>query len=288
MPSPIQRLSAETESAFEQRLAQARVPTARRPQYHKSVRLYGYFCQKFGYPPTAPTSLGPFLTKLAESNQSVEQRHHAATAVRLLLRPKPLSPGAHSSATTPAQLASPAPTTTQHSTSWEREYRDLESAIRLRNYSSKTLSSYRLWVAKFQTFVRSRPTGELDTREVRGFLSALAVQRGVSASSQNQAFNALLFFFRHVLGREFGKVDGVVRAKRHRYVPVVLSRAETEAVLGKLEPPYRLVGLMLYGCGLRLSECVNLRIHCFNLEAMLVTVHDGKGQKDRTVGGSNQ
>lgn len=167
--------------------------------------------------------------------------------------------------------------------SWEREYRDLEGAIRLRNYSGKTLEAYRLWVGKFQGFVRSRPTGELATEEVRGFLTDLAVRQGVAASTQNQAFNALLFFYRHVLGREFGKLDGVVRAKRHRYVPVVLSRTEVEAVLGQLVPPYRLVGLLLYGCGLRLAECLALRVHCFNLEAMLVTVHDGKGQKDRTV-----
>lgn len=71
--------------------------------------------------------------------------------------------------------------------SWEREYRDLEGAIRLRNYSGKTLEAYRLWVAKFQGFVRSRPTGELGTEEVRGFLTDLAVRQGVAASTQNQA-----------------------------------------------------------------------------------------------------
>ena len=119
--------------------------------------------------------------------------------------------------------------------------------------------------------------------DVRALLTDLAVRHGVAAATQNQAFNALLFFYRHVLRREFGQLDGVVRAKRHRYVPVVLSHAETEAILGELQPPYRLVGLLLYGCGLRLMECVNLRIQCFNLDSMLLTVHDGKGQKDRTV-----
>jgi integrase len=138
-------------------------------------------------------------------------------------------------------------------------------------------------MVRFQAFVRSRSASHLSNQEVRGFLSYLAVQRNVSASSQNQAFNSLLFFFRHVLHRDFGRIDGVVRAKRHRYIPVVLSRAEVDAVLAHLESPYRLVVLLLYGCGLRLAECVNLRIHCFNLDAMLLTVHDGKGQKDRTV-----
>ena len=167
--------------------------------------------------------------------------------------------------------------------SWEQEYRDLEAAILLRNYSPRTLEAYRFWIARFQSFVRSRPTAGLGAQEVRGFLSDLAVREHVAASTQNQPFNALLFFYRHVLRREFGQLDGVVRAKHHRYVPVVLSHTETEAILGELQPPYRLVGLLLYGCGLRLMECVNLRIQCFNLDSMLLTVHDGKGQKDRTV-----
>lgn len=166
---------------------------------------------------------------------------------------------------------------------FEKEYRDLEGSIKLRNYSPKTLAAYRLWVGKFQAFVHSRPTDQLGDDEVRGFLTELAVRHGMAASTQNQAFNALLFFFRHVLRREFGQLANVVRAKRHRYVPVVLSHRETEAVLGELQPPYRLVGLLLYGCGLRLAECVNLRVQCFNLDSMLLTVHDGKGQKDRTV-----
>jgi integron integrase len=175
------------------------------------------------------------------------------------------------------------PPTAAYGSSWAREYSELESAIAIRNYSRRTLEAYRFWVTRFQAFVRSRPTAQLSNQEVRAFLSSLAVQRKVSASSQNQAFNALLFFFRHALHREFGEMDGVVRAKRHRYIPVVLSRAEVDGVLAHLKPPYRLVGLLLYGCGLRLTECVNLRIHCFNLDAMLLTVHDGKGQKDRTV-----
>jgi integron integrase len=105
----------------------------------------------------------------------------------------------------------------------------------------------------------------------------------VSASTQNQAFNALLFFHRHVLKREFGKLEGVVRAKRKPYIPVVLSREEIDAVMKHLAPPYDLVVKLLYGCGLRLFECLHLRVHCFNFDAEVLTVHDGKGGKDRTV-----
>ena len=84
----------------------------------------------------------------------------------------------------------------------------------------------------------------------------------MSASTQNQAFNALLFFYRHVLNQEFGTVEGVVRAKRTPDVPVVWSRAEMATILQYVPPPYDLVVKLLYGCGLRLSECLQLRVHC--------------------------
>lgn len=119
--------------------------------------------------------------------------------------------------------------------------------------------------------------------DVKAFLTFLAVKRKVSATTQNQAFNSLLFFYRHVLRKEFGKVDGVVRAKRKPYIPVVLSREEIDAVLAHMESPYDLVVKLLYGCGLRLFECLGLRVQCMNFDAGILTVHDGKGQKDRTV-----
>jgi site-specific recombinase XerD len=101
----------------------------------------------------------------------------------------------------------------------------------------------------------------LSVDAVKQFLTDLAVKRKVAASTQNQAFNALLFFFRHVLKKEFGKVDGVMRAKRKPYIPVVLSREEIDAILSRLTSPYDLLVKLLYGCGLRLFECLYLRVH---------------------------
>lgn len=167
--------------------------------------------------------------------------------------------------------------------SWEAEYGELSNEIKVRHYSPKTLSTYTGWVRKFQAFTKSKQPIDLSTHDVKQFLTSLAVKAKVSSSTQNQAFNALLFFYRHALGREFGAVDGVVRAKRKPYVPVVLSREEIDAILSYLSPPYDLVVKLLYGCGLRLFECLNLRVHCFNFDARVLTVHDGKGQKDRTV-----
>ena len=167
--------------------------------------------------------------------------------------------------------------------SWQAEYTRLANEIHVRHYSPKTLKTYRGWVRKFQTFTSSRVPQLLSTDDVKEYLTFLAVRRKVSSSTQNQAFNALLFFFRHALHKEFGKVDGVVRAKRKPYIPVVLSREEIDAILMHLSRPYDLVVSLLYGCGLRLLECLNLRIHCLNFDAGVLTIHDGKGQKDRTV-----
>lgn len=167
--------------------------------------------------------------------------------------------------------------------SWEAEYAKLSNEIQVRHYSPRTLKTYVGWVRKFQTFTRSKTPKLLSTDDVKNFLTDLAVKHHVASSTQNQAFNALLFFYRHVLKREFGKVDGVVRAKRKPYIPVVLSKEEIHSILSHLSPPFDLAVKLLYGCGLRLFECLQLRVHCFNFDAGVLTVHDGKGQKDRTI-----
>jgi integron integrase len=167
--------------------------------------------------------------------------------------------------------------------SWVWVYEKLHSAIKVRHYSSKTLQAYKIWIQQFQTHTRSKDARLVSVEDVKGFLSFLAIDRHVAASSQNQAFNALLFLFRHVLEKDFGRVEGVVRAKRRPYIPVVLSRQEVDRVNSHLEYPYDLVAKLLYGCGLRLFECLKLRVQDLNFEMKVLTVHDGKGQKDRTV-----
>jgi len=137
---------------------------------------------------------------------------------------------------------------------WREIYHALETAIKVRHYSSKTLKAYRNWTRQFQNFTKSKDQRMISVDDVKAFLSFLAVRREISASSQNQAFNALLFLFRHVLGKDFGKVEGIVRAKRKPYIPVVLSREEIDRIIGFLQYPYDLIARLLYGCGLRLSE----------------------------------
>ena len=151
--------------------------------------------------------------------------------------------------------------------------KSLSDEIRLRHYSPKTLKAYSIWICKLRHFTRQKDPQKPTPEDVKAFLTFLAVKQKVSASSQNQAFNALWFFFRHVLKKEFRQPrDGLVRTKRKPHIPVVLSRQEIHAILQSLKYPYDLACKLLYGCGLRLSECLELRVQCFNFDAGVVAV----------------
>jgi len=117
--------------------------------------------------------------------------------------------------------------------------------------------------------------------EINQFLTHLAVERKVSASTQNQAFNAILFLDLAVLEIEPGKISGVIRANRPKRLPVVLTRDEARNVLGHLDGTYRLIGLILYGSGLRMLECLRLRVKDLDFTLNQITVREGKGNKDR-------
>jgi integron integrase len=258
--------------------------------YQKWLCYYLDFCRKYNFPQTQRGSLAHFLMKLQEKKQTKAQQDQASHSISLyyeLILAKntlfnvPLLPKTGFSEKPDVKekvLSKPLA-----GASWRAEYTELANEIRVRHYSPKTLKTYKQSLRQFQTYTRSKAPALLSTADVKEFLTSLAVKRQVSASTHNQAFNALLFFFRHVLHKEFGKVDGVVRAKRKRYIPVVLSREEIETILTYLVPPYDLIVKLLYGCGLRLFECLQLRVHCLNFDMGIVTVHDGKGKKDRTV-----
>lgn len=283
------------------------VPSIQHNSYKKWLRFYLDFCAKYRLPDSSSKSLPQFLSKLREKKQADEQIMQAAHAVSVYLdlkrqskmalapvqaistpstvekqtpwsRPTSMATGMPSPA-----LAVSDPVSADVQTAWKQAITDLGVVIKTRHYSPKTLKSYSHWAQKFRGFRKDRMPSSLAAEDVKAFLSYLAVTCNVSASSQNQAFNALLFFFRHVLNKDFGEIRDVVRAKRSRYIPVVLSREEVNAVIIRLDPPYDLFVKTLYGCGLRLFECLKLRVHNFNFEAGVLTIHDGKGKKDRTV-----
>ncbi len=165
---------------------------------------------------------------------------------------------------------------------WDKIIDNLAAEIRMRHYSRKTLKAYADWSRKFQGFLHNKPPDELSAEDVKSYLTYLAVKCKVSASTQNQAFNSLLFLYRHILKKDFGDHKDIPRAKKSKYIPVVLSRREIDAVLKHLSYPYDLAVKLLYGCGLRLFECVKLRVKNFNFDDGILTVH-GKGSKDRSV-----
>jgi len=165
---------------------------------------------------------------------------------------------------------------------WDAVISRLEAEITTRHYSRKTFKTYADWIRKFQGYLKNRPTLDLTASDVKAYLTYLAVRCKVSASTQNQAFNALLFLFRHILKRDFGEHKDTPRAKKSNYIPIVLSRVEIEAVLKHLGHPHQLLVKLLYGCGLRLFEGVKLRVLDFNFDEGVLTVR-GKGNKVRTV-----
>jgi len=159
----------------------------------------------------------------------------------------------------------------------------LRDKVRLKHYSIRTEHAYVEWVRRFVRFHEFRHPSELGSAEVEAFLTHLAVEGNVAASTQNQAKSALLFLYREVLGVELPWLEGVVSAKQPRRLPVVLSRAEVARLLEHMLGTSGLVARLLYGSGMRILEGVRLRVKDLDLERGEILVRDGKGAKDRVT-----
>jgi integron integrase len=156
-------------------------------------------------------------------------------------------------------------------------------AIRTLHYSPRTEEAYLAWILRYIRFHGKRHPSELGALAVREFLSSLAVEGRVSASTQNQALAAVTFLYRVVLRTPFAAVDGVVPAKRPARLPVVLTREEVDVVLSHLGGTPRLIASLLYGGGLRLLEALALRVKDLDIERGQLTIRGGKGNKDRVT-----
>ena len=157
----------------------------------------------------------------------------------------------------------------------------LRRALRLGHYSRRTEEAYVRWVIRFVRSSGMRHPVELGEKDVTRFLSSLAEAGRVSASTQTQALSAILFLYRNVMRSEFPWLTRVVRAPRRTRLPVVLTRDEVSSLMRQLEGPVRLVATLLYGSGLRLLECLQLRVKDVDFESDQLTVRGGKGDKDR-------
>ena len=174
----------------------------------------------------------------------------------------------------PALAAAPAPPSSKLLPTVRR-------ALKLRHYSHRTEEAYVGWIRRFVRYHGLRHPSELGEPEIERFLSDLAQLRRVSASTQTQALSALLFLYRDVLGRPPSQLQHLVRARRPERVPVVLGRDEVRLILRTLQGTPRLVAMLLYGAGLRLLECLDLRIKDLDFSRGQIVVRRGKGAKDR-------
>jgi len=289
-------------------------------QYKKWLRYYLDFCDKYPVPAANSDRVRLFCEKLQEKKQSKAQREQAAHAISLYfemirhdkatslqatvsrnevpetkadspendsdlqIAPKLQSAQLQqsSSRSGSSQYTEAGYQEKSRSPEWDAVLAAMAAEIKVRHYSRKTLKTYANWSRLFQRFLKDKSPQELTTADVKEYMTYLAVKCNVAASTQNQAFNSLLFFFRHGLKREFGELRDVPRAKKSLYIPAVLSRVEIDAILKELSYPYNLVVKVLFGCGLRLFEGLQLRVKDFNFDVNILTVH-GKGKKDRTV-----
>lgn len=158
----------------------------------------------------------------------------------------------------------------------------LKNVCRFKHLSYQTEKAYLHWYWRFVRYAATRKDADSETK-VRGFLTHLARDRQVSPSTQAQALNALAFFYKHVVSKPLGDIGDFARPKKKQYLPVVLSVDEVRALLFHLTGMYKTIGSLLYGCGLRLAECLNLRVHDIDFDRGTILIRDGKGGKDRTV-----
>jgi integron integrase len=159
----------------------------------------------------------------------------------------------------------------------------LREALRSRHYSRRTERTYCMWVKRFVLYHHLRHPKEMGEAEINAYLTHLAVDKDVSASTQNQALCALLICYRLVIGREIGDLGEIIRARRRKRLPVVLSRNEVRIVINTLQDDMRLMAALLYGSGLRLMECLRLRVQDIDFQNNSIIVRAGKGSKDRVT-----
>jgi site-specific recombinase XerD len=154
---------------------------------------------------------------------------------------------------------------------------------RRRHFSRNTEQAYRYWIRQFILFHGKRHPTELEPAQVEAFLNHLAVARRVAASTQSQALNAIVFLYDAVLGKPLGQMTGLQRVQRRQRIPVVLNRDEVSRVLALMHGACRLMAELMYGAGLRVHECVTLRVKDVDFTARTISIRNSKGSKDRTT-----
>jgi site-specific recombinase XerD len=164
---------------------------------------------------------------------------------------------------------------------WKTVAEEMRHALRLRHRAARTEEAYLSWLRKYYLFLNGKAPYSIDTSHVKDFMTHLAVEKNVAESTQNQAFNAILFLYRHVLDKPIDDISDAIRAKAPKRLPVVLTRQEVKQLFACLSETDLLMAELMYGTGLRLNECLQLRIQDIDFGRSFVIVRMGKGKKDR-------
>jgi integrase len=167
--------------------------------------------------------------------------------------------------------------------SWQQLAVETKEAIRIRQYSFSTEKTYIGWIKRFGEYLKHKAPIQVDSGDVKNYMTYLALERNVAPSTQNQSFNSVLFLFKHVLYRDLSEMQDTPRPKRTRNIPVVLSLDEVKNIFKHFDDEYKLIYQLLYGTGLRISECLELRYGDLNFDKGTILVKSGKGFKDRTT-----
>lgn len=153
--------------------------------------------------------------------------------------------------------------------------------LRTKHYSSKTEESYTSWIKRFVLYNNKKHPDEMGNEEIQKFINYLAMERHVSSSTQNQALQGILYLYKNVLKKDVGWISGIKNVKRIKHLPVIFSRTEAADIIKNLEGTIKLIVSLLYGTGMRLNECLNLRIKDVDFGMNHIIIRDGKGEKDR-------
>jgi len=236
--------------------------------YVNWISKFYFSCKKVPGQPVTQYEIGEFLNSLSKYCEDW-QVNQAADAVHLYLfhlKRDTVEPGWKNASADQA---------------WKAASDENVRMLRLRRRSLNTERIYLVWLRSFYRFVKGKAPQHLNNKDVKDFLIHLAADRKVAPSTQNQAFNAILFFYRFVLDQQIEDLQGVLRAPRRRRLPVVMTKQEINQVFSHLRGTNLLMAKTIYGCGLRLNECLKLRIKDIDLNRSRLTVRAGKGDKDR-------
>jgi integron integrase len=244
------------------------VPEIKLPYYVSWVSKFYAFCDKTPGDEISSSEVDRFLKHMAKSREDwqIKQAKEAIELYGFINR----------------RASGPLGNRTMESDKkWKSVAEETVRMLRLKQRSLSTEKTYMGWLRDFYRFCNTTPPHALEESHLRDYLTHLAVNRKVAAATQTQAFNALLFVFRHVLDKEIRNLHDVIRAQRKRRLPVVLTKQEVFRLFEHLNETNLIMAQLIYGCGLRLSECIKLRTKDIDFEQNVLTVRSGKGDKDR-------